>query len=159
MSSESPAQAHRLFHRMQLAAHRLKKSADRLLELELPITAAQASVLAILEREGSISQGAVAERLSLHESAITTMVRRLLAAEYIERTIDPNDRRSRRLAITPRGLDALAGAQDAFGKVNATIDSALTGADVGRMADLLDRLIEAFEHSPGPGTRSPQPDR
>ena len=149
MSSISAAQVHRLFHRIQLAAHRLKKSADRLLEHETSVTAAQASVLAIVESEGSVSQGVVATRLSLHESAVTTMVRRLLTAQYIERTIDPADRRSRQLAITPRGRDALASARDGFGAVNATIDRALTEADIERMADLLDRLVEAFDRDQG----------
>ena len=62
----------RLYHRLQLAAHRLQKSADRAVLAAAEITTAQAAVL-MLVAGGANSQREVATQLGLNESAVTAM--------------------------------------------------------------------------------------
>lgn len=145
MSTMPSAQDHRLYHRLQLAAHRVRKAADRAIGATVELSTAQAAVLTIIQAEGRASQNTVAERLSLHESAMTTMVRRLLEAGYIERHTDQADRRVRQLVLTASGEAALAALKTSFSGINERVEAVLTDEEIRVIADALGRLIAAFE--------------
>ena len=60
---------------------------------ELPVTAAEARVLAHMARCGATRQHMLAESLGMTPMSLTGFLDRLEAAELIARTADPNDRR------------------------------------------------------------------
>jgi DNA-binding MarR family transcriptional regulator len=71
----------------------------------LGLTFARYEVLVLLafSRRGSLPLGKIGERLQVHATSVTPLVKRLEAAELITRTPHPEDGRAVLAAITPRG--------------------------------------------------------
>jgi MarR family transcriptional regulator, organic hydroperoxide resistance regulator len=141
----SAAKSH-LFHRLQLAAHNLQKSADRALIASAGVSTAQAAVLSILATGRTVMQRDVAMQLGLNESGITAMVRRMVASGLIERVRDEDDVRAWQLRLSNKGRAALARSQEAFKDVNRTIEATLGPDEIGDLAEYLARLAVAFQH-------------
>jgi len=135
----------RLYHRLQLAAHRVQKSADRAVLQAAEITTAQAAVLAIVAADQPVTQRVVADRLGLNESAVTAMVSRLLRMSLLERERDDADARAWRLCLTEAGRAALKRIEKPFRRVNEIIESVLDPDEIARLADYLGRIGAAFD--------------
>lgn len=135
----------RIFHRLQIAAHRLQKAADRELIAAAGVTTAQAAVLALIGRPGGAHQRQIARRLGVRDSAITAMVKRLMSLGFVDRTRAPDDARSWNLTLTEHGRAALDAMQPAFRGVNDRIAGALDSAELQSLADHLTRLSTAFD--------------
>jgi DNA-binding MarR family transcriptional regulator len=73
------------------------------------LTMSQFVALHILAQEGGLSVGTVAERLRLSPAATSSLLDRLVQAGLIARTEAPEDRRQKRLAITPKGSALITG--------------------------------------------------
>src|SRR2546423_11515199 len=67
----------------------------------LGITRAQWGVMARLEHAEGLKQSELADILDLQPITLTRLVDRLCANGMIERRADPNDRRAKRLHLTP----------------------------------------------------------
>lgn len=135
----------RLYHRLQIAAHRVQKAADRATTEAAGVTTAQAAVLAVIDASGgATTQRAVAGQLGLNESALTQMTGRLLRLGLVARIRDPGDARAWRLDLTADGKAALARLRGPFQRVNARLDAALKDADLAALADALDCVALAF---------------
>src|SRR5499427_9436207 len=65
------------------------------------MTRAQWAVLARLEHSEGLKQQELADMLDLQPITLTRLVDRLCANGLIERRSDPNDRRAKRLYLTP----------------------------------------------------------
>ena len=90
------------------------------------MTRAQWAVLARLEHFEGLKQQELADMLDLQPITLTRLVDRLCANGLIERRSDPNDRRAKRLYLTPQArplMDRLA--------------------DLG--ADMMDTVLEGFD--------------
>lgn len=138
------AAQHRLYHRLQLAAQRAKKAADRALVEGEGLTAAQGAVLAVIAAEGGPSQRGVADLLGLNESAMTAMIGRLLTLKVVERRASQEDARAWSLVLTPSGEAALLRIETAFAAINEELGSTLNAQDADRLADYLTRIEAAF---------------
>ena len=136
----------RLYHRLQLAAHRLQKSADRAVLAAAEITTAQAAVL-MLVAGGAVSQREVATQLGLNESAVTAMARRLLGMGLLERVRDEADARAWQLRLSDDGRTALKRIELPFKRINQTIETVLSPEEIAHFADYLRRIAVAFEDS------------
>jgi MarR family transcriptional regulator, organic hydroperoxide resistance regulator len=138
------ARRHRLYHRLQLAAHLLQEAADRELGRTSALTTAQATVLSVLVRGAGARQREVARTLGLNESAMTPMVERLMRLGYVERHRSDLDRRAWDLAATDAGRAALEAIQPSFRRVNRQLDASLSPEEIETMVDGLNRLIDRF---------------
>ena len=71
----------------------------------LGLTFARYEVLVLLSfsRRGSLPFGKIGERLQVHATSVTPLVKRLEAAELIRRTPHPEDGRAVLASITPQG--------------------------------------------------------
>jgi MarR family transcriptional regulator for hemolysin len=91
------------------------------------MTRAQWAVLARLEHAEGLKQSELAEMLDLQPITLTRLVDRLCANGLIERRADPNDRRAKRLYLTPLArplMDRLAElGQDMMGTVLEGLDT------------------------------------
>ncbi|HPA37751.1 MAG TPA: MarR family transcriptional regulator [Phenylobacterium sp.] len=140
----SQARDQRLFHLLQVSAHRLKTELDRATLDAGGLTAAQAGVLAVIARAEGLTQKEVAEQLRQQESAITAMAGRLIKAGLVDRTPHPTDGRAWRLTLTPEGAEALDAFRAPMDRFNAAITQAVGGEDeVAALAKALRALIEA----------------
>jgi len=129
----------RIYHRLQITAHELKKVADRAVS-DFGVTTAQLAVMALIDAEGQATQREVASELGVNESAVTAMVRRLHALGFVARSHDEADARVRRLELTEEGRDMLAAAGTPFARINAAIDAVLSEDDLELLAETLDRV-------------------
>ncbi|HKK53264.1 MAG TPA: MarR family transcriptional regulator [Myxococcota bacterium] len=132
----------RLYHRLQIAAHRLRRRADGALLEAAGVTTAQAAVLSLVADRGSCSQREIAQALGQQESAMTAMVRRLIEAGLIVRIRDERDGRAWRLSLTPEGRTALEAARGPFAEIDRALEEALGPDDLPRVAEALKRLSE-----------------
>ncbi|TAL32561.1 MarR family winged helix-turn-helix transcriptional regulator [Phenylobacterium sp.] len=147
-----PAGRERLYHLLQTAAHRLKTRADRDSQGVAGISAAQAAVMFVIQREGGATQRRVAEQLKLNESAVTAMVGRLMEAGFVDRAPSATDGRAWTVSLTPAGTTALETFRVSLDAMNAEITAALGGeAAVVRFAEGLRALLEipAARRDPG----------
>jgi DNA-binding MarR family transcriptional regulator len=139
------ASKHRLYWRLQLAAHYLQKKADRTLLLEANISTAQTGVLTVISRGQDVTQKDVAVALGLNESAITAMVRKLIALKYVERRKSDKDARARILELTKLGQEIQNNVKPPFKSINNQIETVLDKGEIANLSDYLQRLTRSFE--------------
>ena len=75
------------------------------------MTLSQASVLSLLEREGSATPGALANREHISPQSMGTILISLEALGLVSRTPDPSDGRCLVVSLTGAGLQAVQGAR------------------------------------------------
>lgn len=144
----------RLYHRLQLTARTLERIADAALAEAAQLSTAQAAVLALLQRENDDdgapgqTQRAIARRLGLAESAVTTMVTRLLAAGLVQRKPHVADSRAWSLSLTEAGRARMQRAGSAFAAANGALEEALAPDELRQLADWLDRIATRFGEPP-----------
>src|SRR3954447_7044175 len=71
-------------------------------------------VLLSFSRRGALPLGKIGERLQVHATSVTPLVKRLEAAELLERSRHPEDGRAVLAAITPKGRAVMQQATDAI---------------------------------------------
>ncbi|WP_236795227.1 MarR family winged helix-turn-helix transcriptional regulator [Amycolatopsis sp. GM8] len=115
---------------------------EALAEHRLTGVTAQA-LWAIDPSEAPPSMKAMAERLFCNAPNLTFVVNQLVERGFVERTVDPSDRRSRRVSLTDEGRRVRA----------AVIEAALATSPLARLAPKdLDRLVAILRKAlPAPG--------
>ncbi len=138
------ASHHRLYSKLQRAAHAVNKAADRSLLGAANITTAQAAVMAVINADGSVTQKHIAKQLGINESAVTAMAKRLIKLDYITRTRCPDDGRAWQLDMTLAGRQAFANIAQPFAAINDVLDAQISPEDMSKLAEMLERISEAF---------------
>jgi len=122
--------------RVRRTARRVSQIYDRHLQpYGLSIT--QFGIMAQLRREPGLSIGDLAERMVMDPTSLTRGLKPLERRGLVSLAPDPDDRRTRRLSLTPAGRDALTVARRGWEAAQAEVRSAL--GDTGS-ADLVARL-------------------
>lgn len=135
----------RLYHRIQLAAHRLRKQADRTVMAATGISTAQSAVLGLAAAGADITQRDIATALGLNESAITAMAMRLTRLGLIARTRSETDSRAWSLQVTELGQSTQRSARAAFSGINKRMEAEFSPEELTQLAQLLDRLAGIFD--------------
>jgi DNA-binding MarR family transcriptional regulator len=117
-------------------------------------------VLAALRRSGgqyTLSPSVLADGLMLTRAGMTSRLDRLEAAGLVERSLDPDDRRSFRVRLTSRGLEAVDAAVTDHAANEAQLLAALDPADRADLDRLLRTLLVAVRAAPeGPAAPAPK---
>src|SRR5260221_14474639 len=92
------------------------------------------------EAGGSIPLGQLAERLACVKSNVTQLVDRLEADGLVNRTSDPNDRRSRLAVLTDAGRIAYSKGSEIQKQTEQELFGVLTPAESETLHDLLAKL-------------------
>jgi DNA-binding MarR family transcriptional regulator len=95
----------------------------------LELTSGQFSLLMSLNREVPPSIGAVAELLAMDRTTLTANLKPLVKRRLAEIAIDPNDRRGRRLKLTPAGQALLKSAVPIWERTQREAERQLTVSD------------------------------
>ena len=135
----------RIYHKLQIAARRVQKAADRAVFAAARVSTAQAAVLSIVAAQGPITQRAVARQLGLNESGMTAMTNRLLSMGLLERLRDETDVRAWLLRLTAKGRVAMKLVELPFRGVNQIIERTLDKRELALLAEYLSRIAKAFE--------------
>ena len=118
-------------------ARLLKTYADQRAR-DLGMTRAQWAVLARVERSEGLKQCELADTLDLQPITLTRLIDRLCDGGLIERRSDPNDRRAKRLYLTPAARPVLDGLARLGKDIMATV---LAGIEPAAVEQLLVHLL------------------
>lgn len=93
------------------------------------------------------SQLALAEATGLDRTVVTYLLDDLVAAGLVERQADPNDRRARRIVVTPTGVTRLADFRQRLSLVAQHVCEALDEDDALQLRRLLDRAAHGVREA------------
>lgn len=116
----------------QRAARALARRFDKALR-PLGLTSGQFSLLMSLNRPEPAPMGAVAEVLAMDRTTLTAALKPLQREGLVAVSVDAEDRRGRRLALTPAGRDRLARALPVWRETHAEVDRELAAEDPERL--------------------------
>ena len=117
-------------------ARLLKTYADQRAR-DFGMTRAQWAVLARIERSEGLKQCELADTLDLQPITLTRLIDRLCDGGLIERRSDPDDRRAKRLYLTPAARPVLDGLTRLGQDIMATVLAGIEPAAVEQLLALL----------------------
>lgn len=126
--------------RIRKAARRVTQIYDQFLE-PTGLTITQFGLLAQLKRQDGITIGALAERMIMDPTTLTRNLRPIEREGLVKLVADPDDRRARRLHLTPRGRAAFDKARPAWAKAQRHVETTLGEADTEVLNTVLDRSL------------------
>ncbi|MFI5408376.1 MarR family winged helix-turn-helix transcriptional regulator [Kaistia sp. UC242_56] len=115
-------------HCLCLAAQRAARALARRFDEALRpvgLTSGQFSLLMSLNRPQPPSIGAVAALLAMDRTTLTANLKPLERQGFLSTAVDPEDRRSRRLALTDSGRAVLAAALPIWQQTHAEVEAPL----------------------------------
>jgi DNA-binding MarR family transcriptional regulator len=112
----------------QRAARALARRFDEALR-PVGLTSGQFSLLMSLNRPEPPNMGAVASLLAMDRTTLTAALKPLERRGLVAVTVDPADKRGRRLTLTPEGRGTLASAVPIWERTHATIEGLLDGGN------------------------------
>ena len=124
---------------IQRAARALARSYDEALR-PLGLTSGQFSLMMSLNRPEAPTMGMVSEVLAMDRTTVTANLKLLERRGLVRIAVDPSDRRSRRLSLTPAGLQLLAQALPLWDRTQDEIRQRMSGIDLERLCKDLHRL-------------------
>ena len=136
MAGAKPTGLFAVLHASSVLESRLEA---RLSEVGLSL-AKLAALRRLTEAGESLPLGQLAERLSCVKSNVTQLVDRLEADGLVNRTADPNDRRSRLAVLTDAGKAAYRKGSEIHVKAERELFGVLTPTESDTLHDLLGKL-------------------
>lgn len=97
-------------------------------------------ILAIVEANPGINQGAVGKALGIKRANMVTLINELVERGAIERTMTPRDRRSFSLALTEAGKALLAECMTRIAQHEQRLLAGLSSLEQQLLLDLLSRI-------------------
>lgn len=117
--------------------------AASVLDVEDRASLPQLRVLTLIQNRGSLTLGDVAAALGVHPSNATRMCDRLVAAGFVDRQDDPDDRRQLRLTLTEDGRELVESVMSHRRTAVARAMVAMAPDDRALLASTLGRFTEA----------------
>lgn len=138
---------------------RIEQAEDRFLRLtsaggasplaSTDLTMRQLQALLVVSFVDGASGQDLSRALGVGLAAVTGITHRLSARGLIRRTVDPHDRRVRRIYLSPKGSAMLAELRDAGRDNKRRLLKRLDTKALHQMADAMDALNEAAESDNG----------
>ena len=91
------------------------------------------------------TQKEIAERFHISPAAVATLLKKMEAEGYIEKTVDGADTRSNRIAVTPAGRAILDDTRTRFDAVDAKMMEGLSEEELVTLQAMLDRIKHNLE--------------
>jgi DNA-binding MarR family transcriptional regulator len=98
-------------------------------------------ILAALDEFGVSSQAELGRRVSMDRSDVAAAINELAEQGFVERTLDPDDRRRNMVSLTTAGGRQLRGMDAALDAVQDDLLAPLTATDRQILARLLTRVL------------------
>jgi DNA-binding MarR family transcriptional regulator len=126
---------------IQRAARALARRFDAALR-PIGLTQGQFSLLTSLNRAAAPTIGDVSALLALDRTTLTANLKPLQRRGLVRVTVDRNDRRSRRIALTPAGRKLLAAAAPIWKRAHAQAEAELKSATADTLRATLRELAD-----------------
>lgn len=114
---------------------------------EYGITPIQYTILRVVQRHPETDQASLAALSYLDTSTVMDVLRRLEMRKLISRSIDPQDRRKRRVSLTAQGRSLLDEVEPQVNRSRARLLSPLTATEKDRFLATIRKILEAHENS------------
>ena len=124
----------------QRAARALARKFDEVYR-PLGLTSGQFSLIVSLNRPAPAAFAGVARLLAMDRTTLTAALKPLVRRGLVEVTVDHEDRRARRLALTDAGRVLLARAVPLWERTHADVEAALDGGRVRNDLRVLDGSV------------------
>ena len=111
---------------------------------ELGLTYAEFDVLAALHRSGPLKSGELSRSLLLTSGGTSNVIQRLQAAGYVEREVDPEDKRSHWARLSETGAALMDKAMDISVRLHEDVFSRASDAAVNQAVDALRDILVAL---------------
>lgn len=123
----------------------------------LGLTRPQCRILGYLARHEGINQAGLADLLEIKPMTLVRQIDRMEEDGWVQRRLDPTDRRARRLMLTDKARPVLARILNLSGEVRHEAFADLSDEEGKRLLDLLRRVHGALSASvpPPPPAKSP----
>lgn len=126
---------------INIVAYRFRQAMDQRLR-EFGLDVSVWPVLVCLWREDGVPQARIGERLGVPGYAMSRGVDRLASLGMVTRRGDPENRRIRRIFLTPAGRDLESVLAPIAAEINARALSPLAADEQRQLLDMLRRLVE-----------------
>ena len=110
----------------------------------LDITTGQFAIMIALEQTGQTSMGDLSRILDIDNSAITRLVDKLEKKQWVERRINPEDRRQMLVTITNLGLEKAVILKRIARSANAKIQEGFSDAEMITFKKINQGIIQKF---------------
>lgn len=124
----------------------------------LSVSAAGGLVLGLLRDHGPMSPSELGERLIVTRATVTGLLDSLERPGFVQRTPNPDDRRSVTVSITPSGLEVVAEVRHRIHAQETAWMSGFSDDELRRYIELLHRVQDAVEADGGQPGPAPMPD-
>ena len=149
MTQHSGSLLHPLLHAGHLVEARLRNRLN-----QVGLRPRQARIMSALKRMGEMSQKTLADEFDITAASMSTMCDRLETAGFIERIIDPNERRAFLIRLTPEGEDKVRDVRLAWHDIDVFLVEILGREDAEKLAELTGNLRDQLGgHIPGIGVK------
>jgi DNA-binding MarR family transcriptional regulator len=136
---------------LTLSLYRTMTAFDRVHAEELNpvgLSVTQFNVLSVLLRvREPLTMGELAQAVSVRSANLTAVADSLAARGLVDRTLNPDDRRSFLVSITPDGHTFMAGFLPAHWRVLQDLMSGLSRPERTRLLELLEKLLGSLHES------------
>lgn len=109
------------------------------------LTQAEFRCLRLFGSDESLNNKTIAERMSLSPSRLTRIIDGLVKKEYINREIDPNDRRNMRVALSNKGRSLVNQLNKAYIDIHHEILQDIDPSQHEQLITAMTHLLEAIE--------------
>ena len=109
------------------------------------LTQAEFRCLRLFGSDESLNNKTIAERMSLSPSRLTRIIDGLVKKEYINREIDPNDRRNMRVALSNKGRSLVNQLNKAYVDIHHEILQDIDPSQHEQLITAMTHLLEAIE--------------
>lgn len=130
----------------QVIARQRIKVLDRILSKH-SLTTAQVYLLNCLLREDGQTQISLSRELGIGTVAVSGMIDRLEASDWVERRADPNDRRSKRVWLRESAKSRKKVLAEAHNELDKISYAGLTNAEIAQLLDLMRRVRKNLNDS------------
>ncbi|HET8694642.1 MAG: MarR family transcriptional regulator [Burkholderiales bacterium] len=116
-------------------------------------TPAQAGVLFVLAKQDGATMGHLAQELDLAPSAVSGLIQRMEALEWVARRACPDDGRTQRVWLTSLGGDQLEPLRQGMKRINQRLTAGFTEAELATVARWL-RHVQQLDAADADGAPS-----
>ena len=140
MTTVVPDQAVRVLKQFRVIFSAVKEHYRRVEQIT-GISGSHVWALVVIDENSGIRPGALNDRLAIHQSTASNIVRHLVAQGYVLRTRSQTDARAFELATTPKGHELLARVPEPKMGLLVNALAEMPNASVASLEGLLDHLI------------------
>lgn len=108
----------------------------------LGIHPSQHHLLMHISKNGACTQNSIAEAMEVSAATVAVSLKKLEKGGYIEKRISPEDGRSNRIALTPKGEDVVEQSKALFEEVDRKMFESITEEQQKQLHTYMEKMIE-----------------